>query len=124
MDLPSGDEFLRRYPRQLSVGQAQRVAIAMAVMHHPQLLIADEPTSALDPSSRTGILDLFESLNRNLRLSILYISHDLSSVDRLCHRVIELSPSQRGVAENAEETRSTPSECLLRVVSAPSATPR
>ena len=60
MGLPADAEFLRRYPRQLSVGQAQRVAIAMAVMHRPKLLIADEPTSALDPSSRGGILDLFE----------------------------------------------------------------
>jgi ABC-type glutathione transport system ATPase component len=91
MDLPAGDEFLRRYPRQLSVGQAQRVGIAMAVMHRPQLLIADEPTSALDPASRAGILDLFETLNRDLDLSILYISHDLPSVDRLCHRVIEIT---------------------------------
>jgi ABC-type glutathione transport system ATPase component len=92
MGLPDGAGFLRRYPRQLSVGQAQRVTIAMAVMHRPKLLIADEPTSALDPSSRSGILDLFQSLNRNLGLSILYISHDLASVDRLCRRVIDLSP--------------------------------
>ena len=94
MGLPAGDEFLRRFPRQLSVGQAQRVAIAMAVMHEPQLLIADEPTSALDPSSRAGILDLFDSLNRDLGVAILYISHDLASVDRLCRRVIEIGPAR------------------------------
>jgi peptide/nickel transport system ATP-binding protein len=82
--LPAGTAFLRRYPRQLSVGQAQRVAIAMAVMHRPKLLIADEPTSSLDPASRGGILDLFEKLNRELGISILYISHDLASVARLC----------------------------------------
>ena len=94
MGLPAaGAEFLRRHPRELSVGQAQRVAIAMAVMHHPQLLIADEPTSALDPESRGGILDLFESLNRDLNISILYVSHDIPSVDHLCHRVIELTPA-------------------------------
>lgn len=95
MDLPAEPEFLRRYPRQLSVGQAQRVAIAMAVMHRPQLILADEPTSALDPESRAGILDLFDSLNRELGITILYISHDLVSVDRLCHRVIELAPVSR-----------------------------
>jgi ABC-type glutathione transport system ATPase component len=82
--LPAGTAFLRRYPRQLSVGQAQRVAIAMAVMHRPRLLIADEPTSSLDPASRCGILELFEQLNRELGISILYISHDLASVARLC----------------------------------------
>jgi ABC-type glutathione transport system ATPase component len=82
--LPAGAAFLRRYPRQLSVGQAQRVAIAMAVMHGPKLLIADEPTSSLDPESRGGILELFERLNGELGISILYISHDLASVARLC----------------------------------------
>lgn len=84
MGLPAGAAFLRRYPRQLSVGQAQRVAIVMAVMHGPKLLIADEPTSSLDPASRGGILELFEKLNRELGISILYISHDLASVARLC----------------------------------------
>jgi ABC-type glutathione transport system ATPase component len=87
MGLPTGPEFIRRYPRQLSVGQAQRVAIAMAVMHRPKLLIADEATSALDPEARGGILDLFERLNRELHVSILYVSHDLASVERLCHTV-------------------------------------
>jgi len=87
MGLPAGEAFVRRYPRELSVGQAQRVAIAMAVLHRPKLLIADEPTSALDPESRGGILDLFEQLNRTLGVSILYVSHDLASVERLCHTV-------------------------------------
>lgn len=86
MGLPPEAAFLRRYPRLLSVGQAQRVAIAIAVMHRPKLLIADEATSALDPASRGGILDLFERLNAELGISILYISHDLASVARLCHQ--------------------------------------
>jgi ABC-type glutathione transport system ATPase component len=87
MGLPGDAGFVRRYTRELSVGQAQRVAIAMAVMHRPKLLIADEATSALDPESRSGILDLFEALNRGLHVSILYVSHDLASVERLCHTV-------------------------------------
>jgi peptide/nickel transport system ATP-binding protein len=90
MGLPADAEFVRRYPRQLSVGQAQRVAIAMAVIHRPKLLIADEVTSALDPQSRGGILDLFEQLNAELRVSILYVSHDMASVKRLCHTVVAL----------------------------------
>ena len=87
MGLPADAGFVRRRPRELSVGQAQRVAIAMAVLHRPKLLIADEPTSALDPESRGGILDLFEQLNAELGVSILYVSHDLASVARLCHTV-------------------------------------
>ncbi len=87
MGLPAADGFLRRYPKQLSVGQAQRVVIAMAVMHRPKLLIADEATSALDPVSQDEILSLFRRLNLELQMAILYVSHDLASVARLCHTV-------------------------------------
>ena len=85
--LPSTDEFLSRYPRQLSVGLAQRVLIGMAILHDPKLLIADEPTSALDVITAKGILELFGRLNRELNMAILFISHDLLSVASLCRRV-------------------------------------
>jgi len=75
------------YPRQLSVGLAQRVLIAMAILHRPALIIADEPTSALDAITQSEILRLFDSLNRRLGTSILYISHDLLSVASLSHRI-------------------------------------
>ena len=87
VSLPDDDEFLRRRTSQLSVGQGQRVIIAMAILHRPALLIADEPTSALDTITQSEILSLFERLNRELRMAILYISHDLLSVAALCHRV-------------------------------------
>jgi ABC-type glutathione transport system ATPase component len=87
MGLPPGDEFLRRYPGQVSVGQAQRVVIAMAVLHKPRLIVADEPTSALDPGSRRETLDLFRSLSLENRTALLYISHDLDSIRELCHAV-------------------------------------
>ena len=90
MGLPVEDAFLRRYPHQVSVGQAQRVLIAMAVLHRPALLIADEPTSALDPASAREILALFARLNRRYSMAMLYISHDLTSVDALCSRVAVL----------------------------------
>jgi ABC-type glutathione transport system ATPase component len=85
--LPPSDDFLKRYPSEISVGQAQRFLIAMAILHSPQLLIADEPTSALDAITQAEILALFAQLNRERGTAILYISHDLLSVFSLCHRV-------------------------------------
>jgi len=91
LELPADDAFLRRYPHQVSVGQAQRVLIAMAVLHRPALLIADEPTSALDPTAQSEILSLLRGLNRDFAMAALYISHDLASVDAFCHRVGRLT---------------------------------
>ena len=84
----SGDRGLvDRYPSELSVGQAQRVLIAIAILHRPALLIADEPTSALDALTQSEILNLFRRLNRELGMSILFVSHDLLSVASFCHRI-------------------------------------
>ena len=87
VSLPCDEEFLRRRSSQLSVGQAQRVIIAMAILHRPALLIADEATSALDTITQAEILKLFSRLNRELNVAILYVSHDLLSVAALCHRI-------------------------------------
>jgi ABC-type dipeptide/oligopeptide/nickel transport system ATPase component len=92
--LPAGDSILRRYPSQLSVGQAQRVLIAMAILHRPALLIADEPTSALDINTQSEILELFTNLSRKLRMGILFISHDLLSVANISHRVAVMDQGQ------------------------------
>jgi len=87
VSLPVEPEFLRRYPSQLSVGQAQRVLIAMAILHHPRLIIADEPTSALDLITQSEILRLFAGLSERFGISILYVSHDLLSVAAISHRI-------------------------------------
>lgn len=85
--LPNDRQFQRRYPSQISVGQAQRVLIAIAVMHSPALLIADEPTSALDAITQVDILNMLAALNREMGTALLYISHDLQSVASICHRI-------------------------------------
>ncbi len=87
VSLPADDEFQRKYPSQMSVGQAQRVLIAMAIMHRPALLIADEATSALDVITQSEILALFRELNRSIGMAILYVSHDLASVAGICDRI-------------------------------------
>jgi ABC-type glutathione transport system ATPase component len=91
VSLPNDSDFLCRRSSQLSVGQAQRVIIAMAILHRPSLLIADEATSALDTITQSEILRLFAQLNRELGMGILYISHDLLSVAALCHRIAILN---------------------------------
>jgi ABC-type glutathione transport system ATPase component len=90
VSLPSQEsdrDFLNKRACQLSVGQAQRVLIAMAILHRPALLIADEATSALDVITQSEILELFARLNREIGMSILYISHDLPSVAGICQRI-------------------------------------
>lgn len=97
VSLPSSEndrDFLNKRASQLSVGQAQRVLIAMAIMHRPALLIADEATSALDVITQSEILELFARLNREIGMSILYISHDLPSVAGICQRIAILHEGQ------------------------------
>lgn len=115
VSLPCEDSFFQRLPRQLSVGQAQRVLIAMAILHKPRLLIADEATSALDAVTTSETLALFRRLNRELGMAMLFISHDLLSVASLCSRIailrqgriIESGPTHEMFrAPRTEDTRA------------------
>ncbi len=90
VQLPFTPEFLTRRPGEISVGQAQRVLIALALLHRPALLIADEPTSALDPVTQAEIVRLLGQLRREHGTALLYISHDLVSVLQLCDRIAVL----------------------------------
>ena len=78
----------KAYPFELSGGQRQRVMIAMAIANKPKLLIADEPTTALDVTVQAQIVKLLKRINQKKGTAILFISHDLSLVRRLCSRVI------------------------------------
>ena len=107
--LPADGEFCRCYPSQISVGQAQRVLIAIAVMHSPALLIADEPTSALDVVTQSEILKMFAALNRDMGSAVLYISHDLQSVASICHRIAILKAGELVECDTTECVLSRPS---------------
>lgn len=87
LNLEVDAKFLERKAAQLSVGQAQRVMIAMAMMHHPPLLIADECTSALDLITQKEVLNIFRKLSQGIGTGILFISHDLLTVSALCQRI-------------------------------------
>jgi ABC-type glutathione transport system ATPase component len=125
VSLPSDDEFLRKYSSQISVGQAQRVLIAMAVLHRPALLIADEATSALDVITQSEILSLFRRLNRTTGMAILYISHDLASVAGICDRISILHQGEIVECETTPRIFASPQhEYTRRLIAAMPQTPR
>lgn len=85
--LPEPDITYKKYPHQLSGGQRQRAMIAAAFITHPKLLILDEPTTALDVTIQAQILELLKKLNEKCGVSLLFISHDLRVVRRVCKKV-------------------------------------
>jgi peptide/nickel transport system ATP-binding protein len=85
--IPDPEQRANDYPHQLSGGQRQRVMIAMALVNHPQLLIADEPTTALDVTIQAQILELLRNVREKYRLAMLFISHDLGVVSAVADRV-------------------------------------
>jgi D-methionine transport system ATP-binding protein len=79
-----------KYPSQLSGGQKQRVGIARALANHPSILLCDEATSALDPQTTASVLELLAQINRELKLTIVLITHEMDVVRRVCDRVAVL----------------------------------
>ena len=97
-----GDEFLGRYPHELSGGQCQRIAIARALMPKPQLLICDEAVSALDASIRAEIIELLLGIKQKRNLTMIFIAHDLAVVKKICDRVIVMKKGK--VVESGDTT--------------------
>jgi ABC-type dipeptide/oligopeptide/nickel transport system ATPase component len=94
VSLPGTPDFLNLRSGELSIGQGQRLLIALAILHRPALIIADEPTSALDLITQQEILKLFRRISDTSGTAILFISHDLTSVAQICDRVAVLYQGQ------------------------------
>ncbi len=100
------DEYMDRYPHQMSGGERQRAGIACALVLEPELVIADEPLSMLDVSIRAGILDLIRDLSARLNFSCIYVSHDLSILSNISDRlmimylgmIMEIGPTDAVIA--------------------------
>jgi peptide/nickel transport system ATP-binding protein len=123
--LAPGSEFLGKYPYELSGGQRQRVGFAQALACSPELILADEPVSMLDVSVRIGVLNLMATLRRELRVSFLYITHDIASARYVADRLVVMYAGQVAESGPVEDVLAHPkhpyTQLLLSAVPDPRA---
>lgn len=113
-ELPEPELVYKKYPHELSGGMRQRVMIASAMICEPKLLIADEPTTALDVTIQLQIVKLLQRLNKEKNMAVLFISHDLSLVKRLCGRVIVMHNGNVVEQGDTQEIFDKPKEPYTR----------
>ena len=101
---------MERYPHEFSGGQRQRISIARALAVDPKIIVADEPTSALDVSIQAQIINLLEDLQRDLGLSMIFISHDLSVVRHVAEEVLVMYKGRCVEYDESEEIFEKPRE--------------
>lgn len=106
--IPAAAERMRSYPHELSGGMAQRVMIAIALACKPSLLIADEPTTALDVTISRQILNLLDRIKRRSKMSLILISHDLTTVQQYCARVVVMYAGEVVESGNTTEVFGKP----------------
>jgi oligopeptide transport system ATP-binding protein len=106
--MPDPQQYMRRYPHELSGGMRQRVMIAMCLLPQPEILIADEPTTALDVTVQAEILELLSELTRRSAMSLILITHDLGVVAGICERVLVMYAGRVVEAGSAEAILCNP----------------
>ena len=119
VELDNPQLVYKKYPHELSGGMRQRVMIASAMICEPKLLIADEPTTALDVTIQLQIVKLLQRRNQEKKMAVLFISHDLSLVKRLCDRVIVMHNGSMVETGRTEEIFYSPKEdYTIKLISA------
>lgn len=104
----------KAYPAQLSGGQKQRIAIARALATNPKVLLCDEATSALDPTTTRSILNLLKEINQKLGITIIVITHEMSVIEEICHRVAIIDQSHIAEIGEVEEVFVKPKSKIAR----------
>lgn len=105
---------MERYPHEFSGGQRQRISIARALAVDPKIIVADEPTSALDVSIQAQIINLMENLQKDLGLSMIFISHDLSVVRHVAEEVLVMYQGECVEYADSEEIFENPKEAYTK----------
>ena len=106
--IPRPSELINAYPHTLSGGMRQRVMIALSLAAEPNILIADEPTTALDVTIQAQIIKLLKEIQRDLKMSIILITHDLSVIAHFCHRVLVMYAGKIVESAPVEQLFSSP----------------
>ena len=108
--IPTPDETFNKYPHEISGGQQQRVMIAMAIACKPDILIADEPTTALDVTVQKDIIALLKSLQKESKMSVIFISHDLALVSEIADRILVMYKGNIVESGTTKSVFKTPKE--------------
>lgn len=112
LELVGLGDRMEAYPAQLSGGQKQRVAIARALATNPKVLLCDEATSALDPNTTNQVLQLLKDINKKLGVTIIIITHEMSVIEKICHRVAIIDNSQIAEVADVQELFSNPKTAI------------
>ena len=110
------DKYFDRKPSQLSGGQRQRISIGQALITHPGFLVADEPVSALDVTIQAQIMELLQSLQEEMKLSYLFISHDINVVYHMCDRIMVMKDGKVIEIGETEEIFNHPKQEYTRLL--------
>ncbi|MFH0931468.1 MAG: phosphate ABC transporter ATP-binding protein [Candidatus Zixiibacteriota bacterium] len=106
--------FLKRDSAELSIGERQRVSLARTLIHNPKVLLLDEPTSALDPTATLQVEKLIKDLNQKFKLTVIFVTHNLSQAQRLGHKCIVLIDGEKIEEGESELILNNPANLLTR----------